>query len=149
MALTDEPIEASADRWPEHQEAPITLVDYDPFWPARHRHEEGRVRAALGERVRALEHGGSTAVPGLAARPCVDMLLALADSSLELEYLPALEAAGYRLRTREPEWYEHRLFKTPAGDVNLHLFSEAGPEIDRMVAFRDRLRSHPEERALL
>ena len=56
-------------------------------------------------------------------------------------------AAGYRLTIREPEWHEHRLFKGPDTNINLHTFSSGSQEIGRLIAFRDRLRAHPEELA--
>jgi GrpB-like predicted nucleotidyltransferase (UPF0157 family) len=108
--------------------------------------EAARVRGILGDRVLLLEHAGSTSVPGLPAKPIVDMLLAVADSADEPGYVPALEAAGYRLRIREPAWHEHRLFKGPDTDINLHTFSAGSSEIARMLAFRDRLRTHDDER---
>ena len=74
------------------------------------------------------------------------MLLVVADSADEPAYVPRWRPAGYRLRIREPEWHEHRLFKGPDTDVNLHTFSAGSPEIDRMLAFRDRLRTHDDER---
>jgi GrpB-like predicted nucleotidyltransferase (UPF0157 family) len=97
--------------------------------------------------VLALEHVGSTSVPGLPAKPIVDMLLIVADPADEPAYLPALEAAGYVLRLREPDWQEHRLLKGPDTDVNLHVFGPGSPEIARMVGFRDRLRADPADRA--
>jgi len=103
---------------------------------------EERIRAALGGRVERLEHVGSTAVPGLAAKPIIDMCLEVADSSDEEAYVPALEAAGYVLRIRDPEWYEHRCFKGPDTNVNLHVYSEGCPEIERYLLFRDRLRTN-------
>lgn len=127
---------------------PIEIRDYDPEWPHLFEREAARVRAALGERVLMLEHVGSTSVPGLAAKPRIDMLLAVPDSSDESTYVPALEAAGYRLVIREPDWYEHRVFKGPDTDVNLHTFTVGCPEIDRMLLFRDWLRTHPEDRQL-
>ena len=95
-----------------------------------------------------LEHVGSTSVPELAAKPCIDILLVVQDSSDEPSYVPALESAGYVLRIREPGWYEHRLLKGPDTAVNLHVFSSGCVEIDRMVRFRDWLRTHIEDRAL-
>jgi GrpB-like predicted nucleotidyltransferase (UPF0157 family) len=85
-------------------------------------------------------------VPGLAAKPIIDMLLVVSDSSDETAYVPALQAAGYELRIREPEWHEHRLFKGPDTDVNLHVFSQDCPEIARILLFRDWLRTHPQDR---
>jgi len=87
-------------------------------------------------------------VPGLAAKPIIDVTLVVADSRAEDAYAPALEAAGYVLRIREPEWYEHRMFKGPDTDTNLHVFSDGCPEIDRMVMFRDWLRSNASDRDL-
>ena len=124
----------------------INLVEYDIAWPARFEDEAGRVRAIMGERVRLLEHAGSTSVPGLCAKPIVDMVLALPDSSDEPSYVPDLEAAGYVLRIREPGWFEHRVFKGPGSDVNLHVFTRTCSEIARMLHFRDWLRSHPDDR---
>lgn len=124
----------------------IQIVDYDPDWPRLYRREADRVRAALGNRALLIEHVGSTSVPGLAAKSRIDMLLVVADSADELTYVPALEAAGYVLRIREPDWYEHRNFKGPDTDVNLHVFSLDCPEIDRMLLFRDWLRRNESDR---
>jgi GrpB-like predicted nucleotidyltransferase (UPF0157 family) len=127
---------------------PVVLVEYDPGWPALFEREATRVREALGDRALAIEHTGSTSVPALAAKPIVDILLVVADSAAEDAYVPALEAAGYVLRVREPDWHEHRLLKGPETDVNVHVFSEGCPEIERMLLFRDRLRSDAAEREL-
>jgi GrpB-like predicted nucleotidyltransferase (UPF0157 family) len=128
--------------------APITLVDYDPAWPGLFEREDQRIRAALGDRVVRLEHTGSTSVPGLAAKPIIDMTLIVPDSSDEPSYVPDLEAVGYVLRIREPDWHEHRVFKGPDTNVNLHVFSPDSPELQRMVGFRDWLRTHDEDRDL-
>jgi GrpB-like predicted nucleotidyltransferase (UPF0157 family) len=127
---------------------PIVLVDYDPEWPARFEREAERIRSALGDTALLLEHVGSTSVPGLAAKPIIDIVLAVPDSTDEDAYVPALEAAGYVLRIREPDWFEHRLVKPPDLSTNLHIFSEGCVEIDRMLAFRDQLRSDEEDREL-
>lgn len=81
----------------------IVLVEYDPAWPNLFAREAGRVHAALGDQVLLLEHVGSTSVPGLAAKPRIDMLLVVPNSADEPAYIPALEAAGYVLRIREPD----------------------------------------------
>ncbi len=127
---------------------PIHIVDYDPEWPQLFEREAKRIQAALGDRVVLIEHVGSTSVPGLAAKPRIDVLLVIADSADEPAYVPALEAATYVLRIREPDWYEHRMFNGPDTDVNLHVFSLGCPEIDRMLLFRDRLRSNASDRQL-
>jgi GrpB-like predicted nucleotidyltransferase (UPF0157 family) len=127
-------------------DGPIHLADYDPDWPMLYEREATRVREVLGDRVRLLEHVGSTSVPGLPAKPIVDMLLAVADSGDEPAYVPSMEAGGYVVRIREPDWHEHRVFKGPDTDINLHTFSDGSSEIERMLAFRDRLRIHDDER---
>jgi len=127
---------------------PVTLAEYDPEWPASFAREAARIRRALGHRVHRLEHVGSTSIPGLAAKPIIDMVLAVPDSADEPAYVPPMEAAGYILRIREPQWLEHRLFKDTAPDANIHVFTEGTPEIDRMIAFRDWLRSHDDDRLL-
>jgi GrpB-like predicted nucleotidyltransferase (UPF0157 family) len=130
--------------------APIRLVDYDPAWPALFEREEARIRAALGDRVIRLEHTGSTSVPGLAAKPIIDMTMIVADVTDEAAYAADLEAAGYRvvIRESEPEWYDHRVFKGPDTNVNLHVFSVGCVELERMVGLRDWLRTHDDDRML-
>ena len=125
----------------------IQVVDYDPAWPRLFRREADRVRALLGERVVQLEHIGSTSVPGLAAKPIIDLMLVVPDPADEPAWLPDLEAAGYRLVIREPDWYQHRCLKGPDTNVNLHVYPPGCPEIERYLLFRERLRHHPEERA--
>ncbi|MGH2493768.1 MAG: GrpB family protein [Ktedonobacteraceae bacterium] len=126
----------------------IVIVDYDPQWPQLFEREARRIRAALGDKIVMLEHVGSTSVPGLAAKPRIDILLIIPDSADESSYVPPLEAAGYVLRIREPDWYEHRVFKGPDTDVNLHVFSPDSPEIERMLLFRDWLRGNTADREL-
>jgi GrpB-like predicted nucleotidyltransferase (UPF0157 family) len=129
-------------------DATIELAEYDPAWPAMFEREATAIRAALGPRALLLEHAGSTSVPGLAAKPRIDIVLAVRDSADEPSYLPDLEAAGYALRIREPDWLEHRMFNRPDRAVNVHVFSEGCPEIARMLAFRDHLRANPVDREL-
>jgi len=126
----------------------ISIVDYDPQWPELFRREADRIWAALGERVLRLEHTGSTAVPGLAAKPIIDITLVVADSANEAAYAPALEGAGYVLRIREPEWHEHRMFNSLDTDLNLHVFSIGCAEIDRILLFREWLRTNSADRDL-
>src|SRR5258708_5457255 len=125
---------------------PVTLVDYDPAWPTRYEALAARVRHALGGRVLALHHAGSTSVPGLAAKPIIDMVLEVADSADERSYVSALRAAGFSLRIREPGWFEHRLCRG-APPSNLHVFSAGCEEVRRMLAFRDHLRRDGADRA--
>lgn len=126
----------------------IELSEYDPAWPRLYAPEAARLRAVLGERVVRLEHTGSTSVPGLSAKPIVDMVLEVPDSSDEPAYVPDLEHAGYVLRIREPDWFEHRLLKGSDTNINLHVFSAGCEETERMVAFRDWLRRHEDDRKL-
>lgn len=144
--MTEAEIIAASVAPPVPHNARIHLADYDPEWPRLFEREASRIRAALGERVLLLEHVGSTSVPGLAAKPLIDLLLVIPDSADEPAYVPALEAAGYRLTIREPDWHEHRLFKGPDTNVNVHTFSPGCLEIERMLRFRDWLRSHPADR---
>jgi GrpB-like predicted nucleotidyltransferase (UPF0157 family) len=127
---------------------PVVLAEYDPEWPRLFEREAERIRGALGDAVLAIEHTGSTSVPGLAAKPIVDITLVVEDTTDEESYVPALEAAGYVLRIREPDWYEHRLFKGPDTNVNLHVFSRGCEEIERMTRFRDWLRANDDDREL-
>jgi GrpB-like predicted nucleotidyltransferase (UPF0157 family) len=129
---------------------PITFVEYDPAWPALFAREEARIRSILGDRVVRLEHTGSTSVPGLAAKPTIDLTMTVADVRDEPAWVPDLEAAGYRvvIREHEPDWYDHRVLKGPDTNVNLHVFSAGCRELDRMVGFRDWLRSHDDDREL-
>jgi GrpB-like predicted nucleotidyltransferase (UPF0157 family) len=133
---------------PKTLSGPIVLRDYDPAWPGRYEREAAQVNAALGERTIRLEHVGSTSVPGLAAKPIIDIVLEVPDSADEDAYAADLEAAGYALRIREPDWFEHRLFRGAEDGVNLHVFSAGCPETDRMVRFRDHLRSNAADREL-
>jgi GrpB-like predicted nucleotidyltransferase (UPF0157 family) len=126
----------------------IVLMDYDPHWPEVFRREADRIRGLLGCQALQIEHIGSTAVPCLAAKPIIDILLVVADSSDESTYVPTLESAGYFLRIREPNWHEHRMFKGPAADVNLHVFSSGCPEIARILTLRNWLRSDAADRDL-
>jgi GrpB-like predicted nucleotidyltransferase (UPF0157 family) len=127
-------------------DGPVTLADYDPVWPERYEALARVIQRALGDLVLLVEHVGSTSVPGLVAKPIIDIVLAVADSANEEAYVPALEAEGYALRIREADWYDHRMLKGGGTEVNLHVFSAGCPEIDRMLLFRDVLRADPAER---
>lgn len=121
----------------------IVLVEYDPNWPTYFENERRRIQNALGEAATRIEHTGSTAVPGLAAKPIIDVLVTVADADDEGTFVPALEAAGYELRVREPG---HRMLRTPTRDVHVHLWRDDDPEVHRYLRFRDRLRCSPEDR---
>jgi GrpB-like predicted nucleotidyltransferase (UPF0157 family) len=144
----EERLRAATIGEPQVLDGQIELVDYCPTWPELFAREAERISAALGEQVLLLDHVGSTSVPGLAAKPIIDILLAVADSAHEAAYAPALATAGYALRIREPDWYEHRMFKGREPEVNLHVFSEGCPEIERMLLFRDWIRHNQADCAL-
>ena len=126
----------------------IHLADYDPTWPLMYEAEAAKIGAALGDGAFVLEHVGSTSIPGLCAKPLIDIVLGVADSADEDAYVPALTAVGYRLHLREPDWEQHRVMKGVFPPVNLHVFTAGSFEITRMLAFRDRCRADPDERRL-
>jgi GrpB-like predicted nucleotidyltransferase (UPF0157 family) len=148
VAAYDEELAKITIGGPRPLERPIEIVDYDAEWADWFMAEAARIRAVLGERVLVLEHVGSTAVPGLPAKPLIDVAMELADTTDEPAYVPELEAAGYVLRVREPDWFEHRLFKGPERDINLHVFPAGCVEVRRMILFRDWLRASSDDRAL-
>jgi GrpB-like predicted nucleotidyltransferase (UPF0157 family) len=133
---------------PVRNDGPIRLTDPDPDWPAQYALAEERIRAALGRRAVQVEHVGSTSVPGLAAKPVIDIVLTVTDPSDEASYIPDLEAAGYVLHFREPDWYQHRFLRDHDPDVQIHVFAVGSPEVERMLLFRDRLRTRSDEREL-
>jgi GrpB-like predicted nucleotidyltransferase (UPF0157 family) len=126
----------------------IVLADPDPAWPELFAREARRIRTALGPAAIDVAHVGSTSVPGLAAKPIIDVVLTVPDSADEAGYVPALEAAGYVLHVRTRNWFEHRFLKGPDTNVNLHVFSAGCTEVGRMLAFRDHLRADEADRTL-
>ncbi len=145
--MTEEQIRRSAVGLTQKQlSGKVVLVGYDPAWPRLFVRESERICSALGRNALAIEHVGSTSVQGLAAKPIIDILLVVADSADESFYAPALEEAGYILGIREPEWHEHRMFKGPDTNINLHVFSQGDEEIERMLIFRDWLRENSTDR---
>lgn len=125
----------------------IRIISYDPAWPTKFELHLGIIAKALGDVALRIEHIGSTSVPGLAAKPIIDILVVVEDSADESTYLSQLEAAGYLLRVREPHWNEHRMFRTPEKDVHVHVYSAGCGEIKRNLTFRDRLRTNAEDRS--
>jgi GrpB-like predicted nucleotidyltransferase (UPF0157 family) len=129
-----------------HGLQPVTpvIVEYDDGWPARFAEHRERIVAALGARARVVEHIGSTAVPGLAAKDVVDVLVGVDDPDDEAAYLPDLEAAGYEVRVREPG---HRTLRETGGRrVNVHCYAPGSDEVVAYRVLRDHLRTHPEAR---
>ena len=128
--------------------AAIVLMPYDPEWPSLYAALERQIRDALGSDALLIEHVGSTSVPGLSAKPIIDVVLAVGNSANETTYVPRLERLDYVLRIREPGWFEHRMLKSPAIDGNIHVFSRDCEEVGRMLAFRDCLRANSDDRKL-
>ena len=133
---------------PTPLDAQIHLTDYDPAWPNTFEGLAAGIREALGEVVVELHHAGSTSVPSLSAKPVIDIVLVVANSADEASYAPSLEARGWTLRIREQDWFEHRCLRHESPASNLHVFSANCPEVRRMLAFRDRLRTDPSDREL-
>jgi GrpB-like predicted nucleotidyltransferase (UPF0157 family) len=144
--MTDEQIIAATVGERRIHGGPVYLAEYDPSWPDRFARHEERIAAALGKRALRIEHVGSTSVPGLAAKPTIDILLVVANSADEETYVAAMEAAGYELRVREPEWHEHRMFADGERTTQVHVLSDGNAEIQRFLIFRDRLRTNQADR---
>ncbi|WP_062316151.1 GrpB family protein [Demequina maris] len=123
----------------------IEIVDPDQTWPETFAEHRARVAAALGPVARSIEHIGSTSVPGLAAKPIIDVLVTVEDITAEEDYLAPLLDAGYVLRVREPG---HRLVRTPELDVHVHLLEVGDQAAEDYLILRDRLRRSPSDRAL-
>jgi GrpB-like predicted nucleotidyltransferase (UPF0157 family) len=121
------------------------LHDHDDSWADLYRRHRARIQDALSAVDVQIEHIGSTSVPGLAAKPIIDIVVTVDDITAEEDYLDALLAAGYELRVREPG---HRLVRTPARDVHVHLYERDDPAVADYLLLRDHLRSHPDDRAL-
>jgi GrpB-like predicted nucleotidyltransferase (UPF0157 family) len=124
----------------------ITIEEYDPAWAGRFAAARAQLDEVLGGLIAGVEHVGSTSVPGLAAKPIIDIDLLIEDTADESRYLPALEGAGYRLVLREPWWHGHRMLVSAAEDVHLHGWPRDAPEPVRHRLFRDWLRAHPGDR---
>lgn len=126
----------------------VEVVPHDPLWADVYKAEAARLEEALGALALSIEHVGSTAVPDLPAKPVIDIHLAVADPADEAAYAPMIERLGYGLVHREPDWFEHRMFRLTAPMVNLHVFGAGCPELDRCRLFRDWLRADAADRRL-
>ena len=123
----------------------LHVVDYDPQWAHIFEEHRQRIQSALTTVPVDIHHIGSTSVPGLPAKPIIDIAVAVDDITAEEDYLAPLLAAGYLLRVREPA---HRLVRTPELDVHVHILEKGDPAITRYLVFRDRLRSDTADREL-
>lgn len=126
----------------------VSIREYDPRWPQLFERERQRIQAALPGPAIVVHHSGSTSVPGLPAKPIIDITMTVPDSTDEDAYVPQLTAAGYTFMLREPEWFEHRLMTHDWPRVNLHIFTAGCDEVDRMLQFRDHLRRDATDRQL-
>ncbi|GGO54480.1 GrpB family protein [Streptomyces lasiicapitis] len=153
VPMTAEEIDAASVGTAPRLDGQVALAEYDPRWRQAFAHEAVRIDGALTGVRHEIEHVGSTSVPGLAAKPIIDMLLTVPDPGDETAYVPALERLGYTLAVREPDWYEHRVLRTQdlapgAASANLHVLPPDCPETTRMLRFRDWLRAHDDDRDL-
>ena len=130
------------------EKSDIRIAEYDSGWPSKFERHAKIIAGAIGGSVLRIEHIGSTSVPGLGAKPIIDILVVVPNSANESAYLPQLEGAGYVLRVREPEWNQHRMLRTRDKDVHIHIYSAGCPEIQRNLGFRDRLRTNADDRRL-
>lgn len=123
--MADEPLETGLIGGVEKRE--IRIVDYNSDWPNSFEMHAKIIASALGASALRIEHVGSTSVPGLGAKPIIDILVVVPDSADESVYLRQLQEAGYILRVREPDWNEHRMFRNPERDVHIHIYSPGCP----------------------
>ncbi|MGI9824901.1 GrpB family protein [Agromyces sp. Marseille-Q5079] len=123
----------------------LRLHASDDRWVGMYLDHRRRISDALAAIDIEIEHIGSTSVPGLAAKPIIDIVVTVDDITAEEDYLDPLLGAGYELRVREPG---HRLVRTPARDVHVHLFERDDPAVDEYLLLRDHLRADADDRAL-
>ena len=121
----------------------IVLVEHDPAWTRRFSVLRELLVTALADVAIRVEHIGSTAVPGLAAKPIIDMQVAVPDPDQEEPLAAPLQRLGYEIRVREPG---HRMFRTLARDVHVHVWRAGGTDERRHLLFRDWLRHTREDR---
>lgn len=138
--MTEENIDRDKSLIGGKESVNLELVDYDNSWSDKFKVESHKIKNALGDIVTLIEHIGSTSIPGLAAKPIIDIVVSIDNPENEEEYKDNLEGIGYELRVREPDFYEHRMFRTHKRDVHLHIFPSNCIEIDRYITFRNALR---------
>jgi len=127
---------------------PITIVPYDPSWPVFYEEEKSRILQAIGEFVVDIDHIGSTAVPGLSAKPIIDIMAGLRGPSDAEVCLPLLGELGYDDVTPEPEeddWYYCLGRGIHSIGYHLHLVKAGSQFQERHILFRDYLRTSQED----
>ena len=129
---------------------PVVIVDYDPSWPALFEQERSRIAPAVAAFALSIEHIGSTAVPGLCAKPIIDTLITVDPFGPADAYIPTLAELGYVFRDDPANIDRHAFGKRDAHGhrtvpgYNVHIEEHGGLVVRRHIAFRDYLRSHPE-----
>lgn len=147
-ALSDEYIKEHFIDGDHEHNATIYLEAYNKEWQQWFNLEKARIISILKDKALMVEHIGSTSVPGLCAKPIIDILLVVKDSADESGYVPDLQKAGYTLRIYEPEFEHHHMFKGIDRDINLHVFSKGSKEIDKYLLFRNYLRNNQDALAM-
>lgn len=124
---------------------PVVVVDYDGSWPARFEESKASLESALGPVASRVDHIGSTAVPGLSAKPVIDVQVSVADIEDESAYRQPLENLGYMLRFRSPE---HRFFRAPEAPrtTHIHVVETGNTEARKNLLFVAYLKAHPKRR---
>lgn len=127
---------------------PITIVEYDPEWVAEYERCEREIRRVVGDRIEAVEHVGSTAVPGLAAKPIVDLMVGVASLDDADACVQPLVAAGWEyapeFEAQVPERRYFRRFRGGDHTHHLHVVETGSDWWERHLHFRDYLREHPD-----
>ena len=123
---------------------PIEIAPYDPGWPERFREQAGRLRLALGSVALGIDHVGSTAVPGLPAKPVIDIDVSVRALEPPDSYEVSLTQLGFVLGAVDAE---QRFYREPEGEprrTHIHVCEAGGDYERRHLLFRDYLRTHPE-----
>ena len=148
MKLSDEYIQKVVVSGNADHNQTIVLKPYDENWPVLFEREKQRISTILKDKALMIEHIGSTSVPGLIAKPIIDILLVVEDAGKEEDYVVDLVSHGYILRIKEPDFENHHMFLGPDTDIHLHVFSQGSKEIEKYLFFRNYLRAHQEAREL-
>lgn len=148
MKLSDEYIQKVVVSGKVEHNQTIVLKPYDENWSILFEREKQRISTILKDKALMIEHIGSTSVPGLIAKPIIDILLVVEDAGKEEDYVDDLVSHGYILRIKEPDFENHHMFLGSDTDIHLHVFSKGSKEIEKYLLFRNYLRAHQEVREL-
>ncbi len=139
-------IDEAADAIWRDLTAEVTIVPYNPAWPLRYEEERDKITAALGDSIVEIHHVGSTAVPGLAAKPIIDIMIAVRQLGDAIECIGPLSDRGYAFNDH-PQNVDRRFFrKGQPRTHHVHFVAAGSTELRVHLAFRDALRTHPEWR---